>query len=154
MILSLYTSALIGIHFGQAANINFMVSKAVNSSFFMILGSNFNENEFKRNTSFKFCLSLGLINTFDGHSLIKASTWSNFRGVERVINFIFINENLVSAITLHKVNDVSEFFNTDYKSVLVLISLNELLDAHLISTCKQANQDQLKFKLRDTDDIQ
>ncbi|KAG9299499.1 hypothetical protein G9A89_020670 [Geosiphon pyriformis] len=70
----LYTGALVGIYFGQAANINFMVSKAINSSFFIILGGDFNENKSRRSASFKFYLGLGLINTFDGHSLAKAST--------------------------------------------------------------------------------
>ncbi|KAG9285321.1 hypothetical protein G9A89_010796 [Geosiphon pyriformis] len=60
----------------------------------------------------------------------------------------------MSAIASHKVNDVSEFFDTDYKSVSVLVGLDGLLNAHLISVYKQANQDQWKFKLRNADKIQ
>ncbi|KAG9293947.1 hypothetical protein G9A89_019285 [Geosiphon pyriformis] len=122
-ILGLYAGVSIDICFGQTAVINSMVFKAVNSSSFVILGGNFNENGFGKSTSFKFCLGLGLANTFDGHSLAKASTWCNSRGVKKVINFILVSGNLVSAVTLHKVNDMSEFFDTDYKLVSVLIGL-------------------------------
>ncbi|KAG9305792.1 hypothetical protein G9A89_001081 [Geosiphon pyriformis] len=96
MILSLYTGASIGTCFGQAANINFMVSKAINFSFFVILD---------------------------------------------------VSENLAFAIALHKVNNVSEFFDTDHKSVLVSVGLGKLLDACLISICRQANQNCFKDHL-------
>ncbi|KAG9306083.1 hypothetical protein G9A89_015987 [Geosiphon pyriformis] len=141
MILGLYASAFVGTCFGQAAVINSMISKTVNSSFFVILDGDFNENESQKSASFKFCLGLGLVNTFDEHSLAKATTWSNSRSVERVIDFILVSENLASTIVLHKVDDVSEFFDTDHKSILVSIGLGGLLDAHLISICRQANRD-------------
>ncbi|KAG9302054.1 hypothetical protein G9A89_021098 [Geosiphon pyriformis] len=54
----------------------------------------------------------------------------------------------------HFVNDVSEFFDTDYKSVSILIGLDGLLDTHLISIHRQVNQDQWKFKLKDADNVQ
>ncbi|KAG9302053.1 hypothetical protein G9A89_021097 [Geosiphon pyriformis] len=57
----------------QAVNINFMVFKTVNSSSFVVLSGNFNENGSSKNVSFKFCLGLGLVNTFDRHFLTKAS---------------------------------------------------------------------------------
>ncbi|KAG9289962.1 hypothetical protein G9A89_010268 [Geosiphon pyriformis] len=136
------------------ASINSMVFKAVNSSSFVVLGGDFNENESSKSASFKFCLGLNLVNTFDGHSLTKASTWSNSKGVEKVIDFILVNRNLTSVMALHFVNNVSEFFDTDYKSVSILIGLSGLLDTHLISICKQANQDWWKFKLKDADDVQ
>ncbi|KAG9284168.1 hypothetical protein G9A89_022942 [Geosiphon pyriformis] len=47
-------------------------------------------------------------------------------------------------MTLHFVNNVFKFFDTDHKSVSVLIDLGGLLDTHLISICKQANQDHFK----------
>ncbi|KAG9306887.1 hypothetical protein G9A89_002556 [Geosiphon pyriformis] len=62
--------------------------------------------------------------------------------------------NLASAMTSHFVNGVSEFFDTDHKSVPILIDLGGLLDTHLISIYKQTNRDWWKFKLKDTDDVQ
>ncbi|KAG9304472.1 hypothetical protein G9A89_020036 [Geosiphon pyriformis] len=44
MILDLYAGVSIGTYFGQAADINSMVSKMVNPSSFVILGGDFNEN--------------------------------------------------------------------------------------------------------------
>ncbi|KAG9295351.1 hypothetical protein G9A89_013380 [Geosiphon pyriformis] len=114
MILDLYVGVFISTWFGQAVNINFMVSKVVNSSFFVVLSGDFNENGSSKSVSFKFCLGLGLVNTFDRHSLVKTSTWSNSRGVEKVIDFILVSRNLVFAMTLHFVDGVSEFFNTDH----------------------------------------
>ncbi|KAG9303179.1 hypothetical protein G9A89_001795 [Geosiphon pyriformis] len=96
IILGLYTGVSVGTHFGQAAVINSMIFKAVNSSSF-----------------------------------------SNSKGVKRVIDFILVSGNLVSAIALHKVNDVFEFFNSDHKSVSVLIGLGGLLDVYFISIHKQ-----------------
>ncbi|KAG9295868.1 hypothetical protein G9A89_006607 [Geosiphon pyriformis] len=148
-ILGLYAGAFIGTHFGQAADINFMVFKAINSSFFVILDGDFNENSFQKSVNFKFCLGLGLVNIFVRYLLTKSPTWSNSRGVERVIDFILMSENLASAIVLYKVDDMSEFFNTDYKSVSVLVGLSGLLDACLINICKQANRNQWKFKIKD-----
>ncbi|KAG9297866.1 hypothetical protein G9A89_006807 [Geosiphon pyriformis] len=57
-----------------AANINSMVFRAVNSSSFVVLGGNFNKNGSSKSVSFKFCLGLGLVNAFNGHSLAKAFT--------------------------------------------------------------------------------
>ncbi|KAG9287634.1 hypothetical protein G9A89_023984 [Geosiphon pyriformis] len=121
----------------QAADINSMVFKTVNSSSFVVLGGNFNKNESSKSASFKFCLSLGLVNIFDEHLLAETSTWSNFRGVEKVIDFFY----------------VSKFFDTDHKSVFISIGLGGLLDTHLISICRQANRDQWKFKLKNADDL-
>ncbi|KAG9307438.1 hypothetical protein G9A89_017268 [Geosiphon pyriformis] len=44
VILGLYTDASAETRFGQACKINFIIAKAVNSSTFMVLGSDFNEN--------------------------------------------------------------------------------------------------------------
>ncbi|KAG9299646.1 hypothetical protein G9A89_020817 [Geosiphon pyriformis] len=105
-----------------AADINSMVSKTVNFSSFVVLDSDFNENGSSKSASFKFCLGLGL----------------------KVINFILVSRNLVFAIASHFVDGMSEFFDTDYKSVSVSIGLSGLLDTHLISVHKQANQDHFK----------
>ncbi|KAG9300290.1 hypothetical protein G9A89_011363 [Geosiphon pyriformis] len=143
-ILDLYTGVFISTQFSQAADINSMISKVVNSSLFVVLDGDFNKNKSGKSVSFKFCLELGLVNTFDGHSLIKASTWSNSRDVEKVIDFIFVSGNLASVMASHFVDSVSEFFDTDHKSVFISIGLGGLLNAHLISICRQANQDHFK----------
>ncbi|KAG9302254.1 hypothetical protein G9A89_008745 [Geosiphon pyriformis] len=93
MILGLYTTA----------DINSMVSKVVNSSSFVVLGGDFNENG----------------------------------SVKKMIDFILVNENLAFAMALHFVDDISDFFNTNHKSVSILIGLDELLDTHLISIHRQ-----------------
>ncbi|KAG9292962.1 hypothetical protein G9A89_016324 [Geosiphon pyriformis] len=134
MILGLYTTV----------DINSMVSKVVNSSSFVVIGGDFNENGSSKSASFKFCLGLGLVNTFNGHLLAKASTWSNSKGVEKVIDFILVSENLASAMALYFVNSVFEFFDTDHKSVFISIGLDGLLNTHLISIHKQANHDRFK----------
>ncbi|KAG9286867.1 hypothetical protein G9A89_012417 [Geosiphon pyriformis] len=105
-ILDLYAGASADTRFGQASSINSLISRAANSSSFMVVGGDFNENGSKRSASFKFCSDLGLVNIFNEHSLAKASTWSNSRGVEKVLDFIFVSKNLTSTIILHKVNDV------------------------------------------------
>ncbi|KAG9290020.1 hypothetical protein G9A89_010326 [Geosiphon pyriformis] len=138
-ILGLYSGASSNTYFSQAANVNFIISIAVNSSSFVVLDGDFNENKSKRSASFKFCLDLGLVNTFNEHLLAQTPTWSNSRGVKKVIDFIFVNKHLVSTIASHIVENVSNFFNTDHKSVLVSIGLGELLDACLISAHRQAN---------------
>ncbi|KAG9293138.1 hypothetical protein G9A89_001765 [Geosiphon pyriformis] len=121
-----------------AADINFMISKAVNSSSFVVLGGDFNENRSSKSASFKFCLGLGLVNTFDEHLLAKTSIWSNSRSVEKVIDFILVSENLASAMALYFVDDMFGFFNTNYRSVSISIGLDGLLDTHLINVFKKA----------------
>ncbi|KAG9293612.1 hypothetical protein G9A89_005615 [Geosiphon pyriformis] len=131
MILGLYAGVSISTQFSQTADINSMISKAVNSSSFVVLSGDFNENRSNKSVSFKFCLD-----------------------VEKVIDFILVSENLVSAMASHFVNGVSEFFDTDHKSVSVSIGLGGLLDTHFISVCRQANQDQWRFKLKDANNVQ
>ncbi|KAG9299851.1 hypothetical protein G9A89_003395 [Geosiphon pyriformis] len=43
--LELYVGASSGVRFGQASEVNSLIAKAVNSSTFVVLGGNFNENE-------------------------------------------------------------------------------------------------------------
>ncbi|KAG9292500.1 hypothetical protein G9A89_001573 [Geosiphon pyriformis] len=133
IILNLYAGVSISTRFSQAADINSMVSKMVNSSFFVVLGGDFNENRSSKNASFKFCLGLGL---------------SNSRGVKKVIDFILVSENLASTLASHFVDDVSEFFDTNHKSVSISIGLGGLLDTLLISMCRQTNRDQDCFSAK------
>ncbi|KAG9304950.1 hypothetical protein G9A89_003119 [Geosiphon pyriformis] len=73
-ILGLYAGVSISICFTQAADVNSMISIAVSSSSFVVLGGDFNKNRSKKSVNFKFCLDLGLVNTFNEHLLAKALT--------------------------------------------------------------------------------
>ncbi|KAG9292039.1 hypothetical protein G9A89_017939 [Geosiphon pyriformis] len=138
-VIGLYAGASSGVCFGQAFEVNSLIAKAINSSTFVVLGGNFNKNRSERSTSFKFCSGLGL---------------SNSRGVEKTIDFIFVSENLVSAVAGHRVGSVLDFFDTDHNAVMVFIGLNGLLDVHLNSLCKQANKDYWKFNIKNADDAE
>ncbi|KAG9303921.1 hypothetical protein G9A89_005831 [Geosiphon pyriformis] len=63
------------------------------------------------------------------------------RGTLKVIDFIFVSNNLASAVALHFVNEVSELFDTDHKSISVSVGLDGLLNTCLNSAQKQANKD-------------
>ncbi|KAG9289728.1 hypothetical protein G9A89_014463 [Geosiphon pyriformis] len=111
-IVDLYAGASFVSRFSQASVINFFIAKAVNSSTFVILGRNFNENRKEKNANVK---------------------------IERTIDFIFVNCNLSSAVAGHEVNSVVKFFNTNHQAVSVLIGLRGLVDSDLNSLHKQAN---------------
>ncbi|KAG9298674.1 hypothetical protein G9A89_012742 [Geosiphon pyriformis] len=128
-----------------------MIAEAVNFSIFMVLGGDFNENGFKRSVMFKFCLDLGLVNSFTNHHLAKSPTWYNSQGIKKTIDFIFIGSNFSSTVAGHWICSVSEFFDMDHEAVLVSIGLSGLLDVQLNSLCKQANKDYWKFKIKAAD---
>ncbi|KAG9300521.1 hypothetical protein G9A89_002399 [Geosiphon pyriformis] len=115
--LGLYAGASSGARFGQAFEVNTLIAKAVNSSNFVVLGGDLNENGSGRSASFKFCLSLGLVNSFVG--------------VGKTIDYIFVGGNLSSAVAGHQVVSVSDFFDTDHKAVVVSVGLGGLLDVQL-----------------------
>ncbi|KAG9301790.1 hypothetical protein G9A89_003337 [Geosiphon pyriformis] len=140
-VLSLYTGASAGIHFGQTSEVNFIIAKTVNTSTFLVLDGNFNECRSGRSASFKFCSSLDLVNLFNGHHLIMAPMWCNSRGAVRIIDYIFI------------ISSVSDFFDTDHNAMVVLVSLSRLLDVQLNGLHKQTNKDCWKFKIKDADSI-
>ncbi|KAG9297125.1 hypothetical protein G9A89_019406 [Geosiphon pyriformis] len=150
-VLGLYAGASSGARFGQASEVNTLIVKMVNSSNFVVLGGDLNENRSGRSVSFKFCLSLGLVNLFVGHHLANSYTWSNSRGVGKTIDYIFVGGNLSSAVAGHQVVSVSDFFDTDHKAVVVSVGLGGLLDVQLNSLRKQANKDCWKFKIRNAD---
>ncbi|KAG9291253.1 hypothetical protein G9A89_021755 [Geosiphon pyriformis] len=116
----LYAGVSAEIRFGLVLKINSLIAKAVNSSSFVVLGEDFNKNRSKKNNS---------------------------KGTLKVIDFIFVSNNLASAVASHFVDDVSEFFNTNHKSISVSVGLDGLLNTCLNSACKQANKNQWKFKL-------
>ncbi|KAG9307739.1 hypothetical protein G9A89_023304 [Geosiphon pyriformis] len=70
-------------------------------------------------------------------------------GTEKILDYIFVNENLLSVIADYGISSVSAFFNTDHKTIMVLIRLGGLLDIYLNSLHKQANKDYWKFKIKD-----
>ncbi|KAG9307320.1 hypothetical protein G9A89_017148 [Geosiphon pyriformis] len=72
--LGLYAGISAGIRFGLASNINFFIAKVVNLSSFVVLDKNFDENGSKKSASYKFCLDIGLVNSFYEHSLVKTPT--------------------------------------------------------------------------------
>ncbi|KAG9289479.1 hypothetical protein G9A89_008040 [Geosiphon pyriformis] len=132
-ILGLYAGAFAETRFSQFSVINFFIAKAVNSFTFVVLGEDFNKNGSRKSASFKFCSDLGLVNAFNGHLLVKASTWGNSKSAMKVIDYIFVSKSLLSAVASHKVISVSDFFDTDYNAVMVSIGLDGLLDIQLNS---------------------
>ncbi|KAG9299172.1 hypothetical protein G9A89_013820, partial [Geosiphon pyriformis] len=127
LILGLYVGASLSVRFSQAGKINSMIAKAVNESFFVVLGDNFNENGSHKCASFKKCLDLGLVNFLSRSSFVKTSTWTNSYGVAKTIDFLFVSSNLVNVVMDHNVCD----------AVSVSVSLGGLLDMQLNSLCKQ-----------------
>ncbi|KAG9304068.1 hypothetical protein G9A89_005978 [Geosiphon pyriformis] len=97
-ILDIYAGASAGVRFGQALTVNSLITNAINSSFFVILGEDFNELDTKKSASLRKCTNLSLVNSFKGHFLASSPMWSNSKGVIKVIDYIFVSENLVSAL--------------------------------------------------------
>ncbi|KAG9303176.1 hypothetical protein G9A89_001792 [Geosiphon pyriformis] len=151
VILGLYADASAKTRFGQACEINSLIAKAANSSTFMVLGGDFNEDGSRKSASLKFCSDLGLVNFFGRHLLAKASTWGNSQGVVKIINYIFVSKSLLSALAGYEISSVSDFFDTDHNAVLVSVDLDGFLDSRLNSERKQVNKDKWKFKIKDTD---
>ncbi|KAG9286220.1 hypothetical protein G9A89_014206 [Geosiphon pyriformis] len=149
--LGLYTGASAKTWFSQASGINFFIFRAINTSFFVVLSGNFNENKVKRCASFRKCLEVGLINLLNGFSASKSSTWSNLCEVLRVIDYVFVNEVLASAIVRREVTPMSKFFDTDHKMVGISVELGGLVDVCLNNVCKQTNKNQWKFKINNMD---
>ncbi|KAG9285331.1 hypothetical protein G9A89_010806 [Geosiphon pyriformis] len=133
-IIDLYACVSSGNQFEQASNVNFFIAQVVNSSSFVVLGSNFNEYSSKKSANYEFCLNLRLVNSFGGHSLAGTSTWSNSKSVEKVIDHILVSESLILAVASHRIGSVFEFFDTDHKAVSV-----------------SANKNHWKFKLKGMD---
>ncbi|KAG9291585.1 hypothetical protein G9A89_022004 [Geosiphon pyriformis] len=150
-LLKLYAGVSPGVRFDQSSEVNSLIAKTVNSSFFVILGGDFNENGSSKSASFKFCLDLGLVNSFFSHHLVGASTWSNSRGVGKTIDYIFVSSDLSSAMAGHQVVSVLDFFDTNHRAVVVSVGLGGLLDAELNSMHRQANRNHWKFKIKDAD---
>ncbi|KAG9298626.1 hypothetical protein G9A89_012694 [Geosiphon pyriformis] len=121
-ILGLYAGAFLAVWFSQAGKVNSLIAKAVNKSFFIILGGDFNKNSSHKCASFKKCLDLGLVNALGGSFYGKLPTWSNSWGITKMIDFMFVSSNLVNAIVSCDVFGIGEYFDTDHQTVSVLVS--------------------------------
>ncbi|KAG9306959.1 hypothetical protein G9A89_003899, partial [Geosiphon pyriformis] len=137
VILGLYANAFAKTRFSQACKINSFIVKAVNFSIFVILSGDFNENRSRKSANFKFCLDLELVNSFSD--------------TKKIIDYIFVSKNLLSALASHKVVSVSDFFDTDHNVALVSVSLDGLLNTRLNNAHLQTNKDKWKFKIKDVD---
>ncbi|KAG9286729.1 hypothetical protein G9A89_012279 [Geosiphon pyriformis] len=90
-ILGLYAGASSVVWFSQAGDINSLIVKAVNESFFIILGSDFN----------------------------KDNSCNNFRSVTQTIDYVFVSLNFINTLVDHNVAGVVDYFNTNYVVVSV-----------------------------------
>ncbi|KAG9294185.1 hypothetical protein G9A89_021544 [Geosiphon pyriformis] len=140
-ILGLYAGASISVHFSQVDKINSLIAKAVNESSFVILGGDFNENGSHRCASFRKYFDLGLVNALEESLFGKNVTWTNFRGVTKIINYVFVSSSLVNTILDRSVTRVDEYFDTNHKAVTISVDLGGLLDVNLIFLHKQVNKD-------------
>ncbi|KAG9295291.1 hypothetical protein G9A89_021222 [Geosiphon pyriformis] len=147
-ILGLYAGVSLVIWFFQISEINSFIAKAVNKFFFIILNRNFNEDGLHKCTSFKRCLDLGLVNSLLGSLVVKVLMWENSRDVKKTIDYVLVSFNLVNAVLECSVMDVSEYFNTNYQAISVLVGLDGLLDVQLNSFYKQINKDCWKFNFK------
>ncbi|KAG9289447.1 hypothetical protein G9A89_008008 [Geosiphon pyriformis] len=59
--------------------------------------------------------------------------------------------SLILAAAGHRMESVTEFFDTDYRAVLVLVGLSGLLNVHLDGIHRNANKNCWKFKLKNMD---
>ncbi|KAG9291676.1 hypothetical protein G9A89_022095 [Geosiphon pyriformis] len=147
-ILGLYTGASSVVQFSQAGEINSLIAKAINESFFVVFSGDFNENSSRKCVSFKKCLELGLVNSLIESLAIKMPTWANSKGIMKTINYVFVSLNLVNSLVHYGVSNVGEYFNTDHQTVSVSMSLDGLLDTHLFFLHKQVNKDHWKFDVK------
>ncbi|KAG9307741.1 hypothetical protein G9A89_023306 [Geosiphon pyriformis] len=125
-ILGIYAGVSASVCFGQAFAVNSIIASTINSSSFVILGEDFNESDTKKSANLRKCANLGLVNSFKGHFLASSPTWSNFRDVKKVIDYIFVNENLVFALMKWDIGTLN-------------------------SIRKQANRNRWKFDFKDAD---
>ncbi|KAG9306611.1 hypothetical protein G9A89_004808 [Geosiphon pyriformis] len=135
-VLGLYAGSSLAVHFSQANDINSLIVRAVNESFFVILGGDFNEDGSHKSASFRKCFN------FLSRSLFgKKAMWANSHGVAKIIDYVFVLLSLVNTILNCDVSGIEEYFDTDHKAVSVSMGLGGLLNAQLNTLCKQANKD-------------
>ncbi|KAG9289901.1 hypothetical protein G9A89_010207 [Geosiphon pyriformis] len=148
-VLGLYAGSSLVVHFSQVDDINSLIARAVNKSFFVILGGDFNKNGSHKSASFRKCFDLGLVNSLSGSLFGKEAMWANSCGVAKIIDYVFVLLSLVNAILDYNMSGVEEYFNTNHKTVSVSMGLGGLLDAQLNTLHKQANKDCWKYNFVD-----
>ncbi|KAG9285360.1 hypothetical protein G9A89_010835 [Geosiphon pyriformis] len=146
-ILGLYVGASLVVWFSQAGDINSLIAKAVNESFFVILDSDFNEDESHKCASFKKCFDLGLVNSLAGSIFAKISTWCNSHAIAKTIDYVFIFSNLVNVIIGYKVASIMDYFDTDYMAVSVSVGLGGSIFDAIHSELAKARKFYYSFKL-------
>ncbi|KAG9292059.1 hypothetical protein G9A89_017959 [Geosiphon pyriformis] len=104
-----------------------------------VVRGDFNEDGSHKSASFKKCFDLGLVNSLVSSPTAKMSTWENFRGVKKTIDYMFVSLNLVNVIANHRILNIT---------VSVSLGLGGLLDMHLNSLCTQVNKDHWKFDIK------
>ncbi|KAG9293643.1 hypothetical protein G9A89_018980 [Geosiphon pyriformis] len=150
-ILGLYAGASSVVQFSQAGNINFLITKAVNESSFVIFGGDFNKNGSHKCASFKKCFDLGLVNSLAGSAFVKIFTWCNSHGIAKTIDYVFVFSNLVNAMVDHNIAGVVDYFDIDHAAISVFVGLGGLLDVQLSSLHKQANKNCWKYDIKGVD---
>ncbi|KAG9305292.1 hypothetical protein G9A89_007787 [Geosiphon pyriformis] len=152
-ILGLYAGASLAVCFSQAGEVNSLIAKTVNESFFVVFGGDFNENGSHKCASFKKCFDLGLINFLGGSSFIKSPTWYNSRGITKMIDYVLISSNLVGVVVDHSVDGIDNYFDTNHKAVSVFVELGGLLNVKLNLLRKQANRDCWKYDIKNANEV-
>ncbi|KAG9294759.1 hypothetical protein G9A89_008238 [Geosiphon pyriformis] len=137
----------------DVSKISEILARTCNESTFVILDGDFNKDGNKRSSSFSKCVDLGLVNALVNSFYIKTSIWSNSRGIERTIDFVFVSQSLSNALINRRVVNVDEFFNTDHSSVQITIGLGKILDPVLRAIHVQANRDKWKFNVKNADRV-
>ncbi|KAG9302613.1 hypothetical protein G9A89_007317 [Geosiphon pyriformis] len=127
----------------EADEINSLMTRTVNKSSFVILGSNFNKDGSRKYASFKKCLNLELINFLVRSLAVWAPTWSNSYKVTKVIDYVLVSANLVGALIHHGV----------LEAVSVSVSLGRLLNTQLNFFCKKVNMDYWKYDIKSADKV-
>ncbi|KAG9284150.1 hypothetical protein G9A89_022924, partial [Geosiphon pyriformis] len=150
-ILGLYAGVFLTARFSQAAKINSLIARAVNESFFVILGGDFNEDGSWKYASLKKCFDLNLVNSLEGSSFVKLPTWCNSHGVTKTIDYMFILSNLIGAVVNRSMAAVNDYFDTNHKAVSVSMGFGDLLDVQLNSLHKQTNRDHWKYNFMSAD---
>ncbi|KAG9290475.1 hypothetical protein G9A89_002450 [Geosiphon pyriformis] len=138
IVLGLYAGATLEKRLAHSYVVNSMVAEALNSSTFVVLGGDFNENDSGHSTSFKKCLNLGLFDSLHGISSHRLPMWSNSRSVHKCIDFILISNGLRSSSFNQSVSCPAEFFDSDH-----LAMSKKFGDASLAAASKAAGDFEL-----------
>ncbi|KAG9291929.1 hypothetical protein G9A89_004867 [Geosiphon pyriformis] len=146
LILGLYAGAFLAVRFSQAGEVNSLIAKTVNESSFIVLSGDFNKDGSHKCTSFRKCLDLGLANSLAGSPAVKLPTWTNFKGVRKMIDYVMVSSTLVNAIVYRSVSDVGEHFEIDHQAVSVSLSLGGLLDGAMAVNATMFSDDFIAFQ--------